>query len=205
MHIRLAALARRTAAHAGFLAALALVAGSPAAGADGERREVRIDAVTVAGAPAIQGPMRMQIWARDGGGKFRKIGESERVPAHVRLQPGRYRVVLHYREVRAVRDIVVDEAGDAHKTLSLRAGEVGLELLRAAGGGALHDGVSWRVHRYRKGDEAGKPVAQRSEPTPTLLLSEGWYEVVATHGNRRVSHVIEVSAGQRYDYSLVAD
>lgn len=205
MHVRLTAIARRMAIRAGFLVALVLAAGSAAAGTADKAHEVRIDAVAVAGAPAIKGPVRMEIWAHNDDSGLHKVGESEQASLRMQLQPGRYRVVAQHRDIRTVRDIRINDAGDVHKTVSLRAGEVGLELLHTIGGSVLRDGVAWRVHRYRKGNAAGKTLATRSEPTPTLLLSEGWYEVVATHGNRQVSHVIEVTAGQRYDYSLVID
>ena len=37
----------------------------------------------------------------------------------------------------------------------------------------------------------------------TVRLTAGHYDVVAAHGGERVSHVIEVIAGQTTDYTLV--
>lgn len=180
-----------------------LVAAPGAALADHDGHKVRIDAVVAKGAPPLSDNVKLQVWAREGRKATRLVAESARAPATLSMHPGQYRVVASYKTARTVRDIVVKNHADTRKTINLNAGEIGLELLRQVGGAPVRDSITWQVMRYKRGNGAGGKVATVSNSNPSLLLREGWYEVVATHGNSRTAHVIEVSAGQRFDYSLV--
>lgn len=190
------AAATRGIAFAGAL----LAAAATASAAD---QQVRIDAVVVEGTAPIQDEMLLQVWSRDGKKALQKVAESHSAPADLALKSGEYRVVAHYRDARVVRDIVVAGPADRHKVINLDAGEIGLELLPGVGRQPLADPILWQVRRYKRGTSSGREVAKISDARPSLLLSEGWYEVVATHGENQTEHVIEVSAGQRFNYSLV--
>jgi hypothetical protein len=174
----------------------------PAAASD-QTQKVRLDAVVAVGAPPIQDAVRFEVW-RHQDGQLSKIGENAAAPAEFRMAPGRYRIVAEYRDARVVRDVTVEDTSDTRKQINLNAGEIGLELLPRVGGRAYTGSdIVWQVHRYKRGADRGGKVAEVSHANPSLLLREGWYEVTANRGGRKIGHVIEVTAGARFDYSLV--
>jgi hypothetical protein len=190
-------------AAAGALAAVVAVAAPHAADAADNGHKVRLDAVVNVGAPPIQDDVRFEVW-RHQDGRLHKVGENEAGPAEFRMAPGRYRIVAEYRDARVVRDVTVENASDTRKQINLNAGEVGLELLPRVGGRAYTGSdIVWQVHRYKRGADRGGKVAEISHANPSLLLREGWYEVTANRDGRQIGHVIEVTAGARFDYSLV--
>lgn len=175
----------------------------PDAGRAAEQHLVRFDAVVADGAPPINGAMTIEVWARDGRQATVKVAERHAAPAEVALEPGAYRILTVYKQARRVHDIRVTADGPHRKTLNLGAGEIGLELLRRVGGARVADDVRWQVHEYARGAGKGESVAVIEGSRPRLLLREGWYEVVARHDGVVTDHVVEVSAGARFDYSLV--
>lgn len=157
----------------------------------------RIDAVAEAGAPEIWDAA--DVIVRDPAGQV--VARRHAVPAVVDLpRADGYTVTVIYKQSAARAEL-----SQGRNQVNLRAGEATLRLVT---GDATRAGVrpnGWEVFRYAPGHDTGALVARSSEARPLLTLSEGWYEVRAEHGSGVTHHVIEVDAGRRFDYSIVAE
>jgi hypothetical protein len=173
--------------------AVAAVAGAAPAAAE----VYRIEAVAEPGADDIWGPAKVTV--RDGGGAV--VARRHAVPAKVELPPGgAYQVTVIYKS--AAGRSAID---GAVTTVNLAAGELSLALVEREGGPRIEGAHPWRVHYYRPGAATGKLVAEVQGSNPVLTLSEGWYEVETSRDGRDVAHTVRVTAGTRYDYTIVAD
>lgn len=186
---------------AAALMALGLATGAASA----KERLLRLDAVLSAGGEPIYDGMAIGIWRMKDGEPVARVAQRHAAPAEIALEPGRYRVEAVYGDARRVTDITVPAADAPHRTINLNAGRVRLQLLSRADGPPVRGGVAWEVRRYRRGSSQGRRVAKVSADRPSLWLAEGWYEVRARHGGKRVDHVVEVSAGRTYNYAIVMD
>jgi len=189
------------------LAAVLGIAVAVAAGSSGEAAEqsitVRLDAVLASGGAPIEDSLDLAIWKVEGAGAPAVIAERDAAPAEVKLDPGRYRVVAEYRTARTVQDILVADQGAQRHVINLKAGEIELSLLPELRAEPIAGPLEWEIRRYARGSKAGRKIAAIRGGHPQLLLSEGWYEVQVKHDGEAIEHLIEVAAGQRYDYTLV--
>lgn len=181
------------------LPALFALAAGLAAGAAGAAAEIhRIEAVAEPGAPAIWGAAEVVV--RDADGEV--VARRHAVPAKVDLPAdGDYAVTVIYESAAGRAELA--ESGETRVNLS--AGEVTLSLVERPGGPRIEEPQSWEVRYYRPGRGTGKLVARTEPGQYVLTLSEGWYEVATDRGGRTVTHTVQVEAGVRYDYTIVAD
>lgn len=175
----------------------------PSSDAFAQPREVRLDAVVAKGGTPINDTVEFAVWALDNGDPQGVVARHHGAPARVRLEPGDYRVVAEYGAARRVQDIRVSDELNQGREINLKAGEVALRLVANVGGETVRAPLVWHVRRYARGAEEGSKVATLEQYNPRLLLREGWYEVEVNHDGRLVKHAIEVTAGRRYDYTLV--
>lgn len=173
---------------------------APAEAADGQYT-VRLEAVAHEGGAPIRDRMTVKIWTRNGARTGGKVAELSELPAKIGLTPGEYRVLTVYETIRRVQDIEVGLGG--RTTLNLAAGEVELALRDGSGAEVVDAPVVWSVHQYKRGQAMGDHIVDVTGEPATVRLTAGHYDVVAAHGGERVSHVIEVIAGQTTDYTLV--
>lgn len=195
----------RTLAAAWAGSALALLASLPSPAAAEGIAPITFEAVVTQGAPRLSEPMNLIVWSRNGAQAQAVVARADSVPAKLSLPSGEYRVVAIHGTARRVQDIEVTGAAGQTHLIDLRAGEIDLSLRPSAKARAVEAPLEWRVHRYRKGAEKGKEVARLQGNRPRLLLREGWYEVEVDFEGRTVGHLIEVNAGQAYNYTLIAD
>lgn len=157
----------------------------------------RIDAVAEPGAPEIWDAA--DVIVRDPAGRV--VARRHAVPAVVDLpRADGYTVTVIYKQSAARTDL-----SPGRNQVNLRAGEATLRLVTDSGGRDGPRPNGWEVFRYAPGHETGALVARSSAARPLLTLSEGWYEVRAVHAGGVTQHVIEVDAGRRFDYSIVAE
>ncbi len=191
------------------LAAVLGIAVAAAAGAPDEAaaqsHTVRLDAVLASGGAPIEDSLDIAVWQVEGEGAPAVVAERHAAPAEVKLAPGRYRVVAEYRTARTVQDILVADQGAQRHVINLKAGEIELSLLPELRAKPIAGPLEWEIRRYARGSKAGRKIAAIRAGRPQLLLSEGWYEVQVKHGGEAIEHVVEVAAGQRYDYTIVMD
>lgn len=175
----------------------------PAAATDG-RGVLRVDTVVSEGRDALWDGARIAVWALEDGRPGQMVARRHATPAKVDLDPGEYRVVVLYQGARSMRDIQVGAGAREEIVLNLNAGEVAFELLPIMGAAPVTDELTWSVHHYVPGKGAGRLVTQTVGDKPTILLSDGWYEVRVDFAGKTVRHVIEARAGERAWYSLIA-
>jgi hypothetical protein len=185
---------RRPVVPAAALAALFTLAPVPS-GADSSR-DHRIDAVIEPGAPEIWGPAQVTVRAPSG----RVVAQRHAVPAVVELPAAAtgYTVTVVYGSAAARTRLT-----PGGTRVALDAGELSLALVPGDDRRAPVTPRRWQVYRYAPGSATGALVARSDEPAPTFVLSEGWYEVVATHAYGRTAHVVEAKAGRSFDYAIV--
>lgn len=188
----------------GYAAMLAAMLASVPAALASSGGELRVDTVAVEGRAPIWDGARIGVWEMDGDKPGRMVAERHATPAKVALEPGRYRVAIHYQGARSMRDVRVEGGADQEIVLNLNAGEVSLDLLPRMGAAPVDRDLSWSVHHYAPGEGLGDLVASASGRNPTLLLSEGWYEVRVPYNGDTVRHVIQAKAGRQQWYSLLA-
>jgi hypothetical protein len=175
------------------VAVVAVVAGAAHAAAE----TYRIEAVAEPGADDIWGPAKVVVRDADGA----VVARRHAVPAKVALDPaGDYEVTVIYKSAAGKSAL----AGSV-TTVNLAAGELSLALVEREGGPKIEGAHPWRVHYYRPGEATGKLVAEVEGSNPVLTLSEGWYEVETSRDGRDVAHTVRVTAGTRYDYTIVAE
>jgi hypothetical protein len=192
--------------HAGFtavvLAATAYLP-SPAEATEG-RGILRVDTVASEGRDALWDGARIAVWELEDGRPGQMVARRHATPAKVDLDPGEYRVVVLYQGARSMRDIQVGAGARKDVVLNLNAGEVAFELLPIMGAAPVSEALTWSVHHYVPGKNAGRLVTQTVGDKPTILLSDGWYEVRVDFAGKTIRHVIEARAGERAWYSLIA-
>lgn len=168
-----------------------------------KERLVRLDAVLAQGGEPVYDAVKLDVWQLKNGQPVARMAERHAAPAEVELDPGRYRVEAVYGNARRVTDITVPATGDTRTVINLRAGRVSLNALPNIDGAPIPHAVSWEIRRYRRGSAPGRKVADTADEHPAFWLSEGWYEVVVKHRDRSARHVVEVAAGQNFDYAIV--
>jgi hypothetical protein len=194
---------RRTLVHLTLAAAVAAGVGISMQSAAAKERTVRLDAIVANGGEPLYDAMAIDVWRLTGDGGAQRVAERHAAPAEVALDPGRYRIEAIYGNARTVQDITVKAAGGTRQVINLNAGQVGLSLRPSIEGDPIREPLDWEVRRYRRGDAPGRKVAEMDGDNPRLWLSEGWYEVNVQYRDRTVGHVVEVAAGQTFDYTLV--
>ncbi|RDD63684.1 hypothetical protein [Ferruginivarius sediminum] len=192
--------------HAAFAAAVLAATAypqSPVEATEG-RGILRVETVVSEGRDALWDGARIAVWELEGGRPGQMVARRHATPAKVDLDPGKYRVVVLYQGARSIRDIQVGAGAREKVVLNLNAGEVAFELLPIMGAAPVSEALTWSVHHYVPGKGAGRLVTQTVGDKPTILLSDGWYEVRVDFAGKTVRHVIEARAGERAWYSLIA-
>ncbi len=110
----------------------------------------------------------------------------------VRLNEGTYHVVSSYGRINATvrADLQVRPGQVTLATLQHRGAELAMRLVSRAGGDPIAN-VSWTVLT-----NDGEKVFSSDELTPSLVLSEGTYEINVRNGESFYRKAFEVSAGQ---------
>jgi hypothetical protein len=184
-------------------AAVVAGVGVSAQSAAAKERTVRLDAIVANGGDPLYDAMAIDVWRLSGDGDAHRVAERHAAPAEVALDPGRYRIEAIYGNARTVQDITIKANGGARQVINLNAGQVGLSLRSSIEGDPIREPLDWEIRRYRRGSAPGRKVAEMDGESPRLWLSEGWYEVNVQYRNHSVRHVVEVAAGQNFDYTLV--
>lgn len=183
----------------GFIALVALAVAPVADAANNILTgNYRIDAIAEPGAEPIWDGAKVVI--RDAAGTV--VARRHSVPTIVDLprQDGYTATVIYKQSAGRA------ELSPGTTQVNLRAGEATLQLVAAEGGGPAVTAQQWEVFRYAPGRSRGTLIARSKDASPLLTLSAGWYEVEAEHaGGGATLHVIEVQAGRRFDYRIVAD
>ena len=168
-------------------------------GADGARQTMVLDAggleldATSAGQPIRDGLLRFSIYEleADLAGERRLIALNVRPGEVLRLNAGTYHVLSRFGTINAtVRADLQVKAGRLTKaTLQHRGAEVSLRLVSQPGGDAIAN-TSWTVLT-----QDGQQVFASSLVSPSLVLAEGTYEVVARNGEKVHRLNFKVSPG----------
>ncbi len=110
----------------------------------------------------------------------------------VRLNEGTYHVVSSYGRINATvrADLQVRPGQVTLATLQHRGAELGMKLVSRAGGDPIAN-VSWTVLTAD-----GEKVFSSDELTPSMVLSEGSYEVNVRNGETIYRKAFDVSAGR---------
>ena len=168
---------------------------------DNGDHNVRLTAVIAKGAKPITKGVKYKIWAMSGPMKGRKVAELDG-GSSVALAPGAYRVAARYGAALRVEDFKVS-GGKTNHVVNLNSGWVTLRLIPSLESAPIKGDVSWKVLTYGK-DKNGKrrTIYEGVTAMPELILSSGHYLVEAQHKHANVDHVIEVTPGQRYTYTI---
>jgi hypothetical protein len=162
---------------------------------------VSFTAVVAPGAEPIKDGMKYRIWRKSGKRYYlaHEIGHSDKVA----LAPGDYRLEAKYGRAVKVEDFqVVSEKPMVH-TVDLNAGWATLRLISHLNGKPLDGPTEWDLYTYGRGKDGKRVKIDSSGKTqPAYVLSAGHYYVEARHGEAEVNHVIEITAGHRYTYTL---
>ncbi len=140
---------------------------------------------------------------RFGGGGSEIVATATGGRAVMNVPPGSYRLVTAFGAARVFENIEVNGKTKPH-VVNLNAGEISLKLIPGVGRAAIKKPIIWSVYSYGK-DASGKRVLlhETQGATANLVLSAGWYYILARNDERVTKHTIEVSAGQRYKYTLI--
>jgi len=184
-----------------MMGGFAVASGAKAA----EERAVHIQAMVSEGAPALDGAGEIGVWRLSNGEADGHVASGDRLPAELSLAPGDYRLMVRHDGARRVVDRTLEPGADpATWRIALNAGRVRLELRPRAGRAPIDAPLRWRVHRYKRGSEAGELVAEVETARPSMLLDAGWYEVTVGHNGEAHEHVLQVGAGEDVTYTVIA-
>lgn len=130
-------------------------------------------------------PVKTRILSLEGP-QPREVARSISATPEFSLAPGRYRIeaTAGQHNARAIQDIDLEPLANRKVALKLEAQIVNLKL---AGGGA---DITWDVR-----DAAGKVVARSLDPSPSLVLVPGRYQVRAEVREKSVSGLFDVASG----------
>jgi hypothetical protein len=188
---------------AGALSALVLMPVAQAATVqDAKTVPLALRAVVVEGAPALRRGVSFSLQRLDTGEEIPVSAVSDGT-ASIAVPNGRYRLKAAYGAAKTEEDILVDGSRKAH-VVNFNAGEVSLRMIPQVGGPEIKRAIDWRVMTYGR-DKQGRRVTlyEATAATAAAVLPQGWYVVHALDKGLLVKHVIEVTAGHNYTYTLV--
>jgi hypothetical protein len=160
--------------------------------------KLAIGMIPNSGRSAITDPINWQVFTYSKGDTENGVlVAKQNAPSGVFTLPtGTYVIRATYKETQS--DLVIPmAAGQSYKyTINLYAGQAKLKAL-TPGATAAANKVSWQIVR-EKPDETGKYtlVASSAEASPTLLVREGKYLVVAREGDMWGVQPLSVTAGR---------
>ncbi|MDX1709744.1 MAG: hypothetical protein R3316_01240 [Rhodovibrionaceae bacterium] len=163
---------------------------------------VQFSAVVAPGAEPIGDGVSYRIWRKKNGRFFlamKDVGTDDKVS----LAPGSYRLEATYDRAVKVEDFQVTGTDLKTHVVDLNAGWATLRLISHLNGKPLKGPTEWDLYTYGR-DKSGKRVkiASSKQTQPAYVLSAGHYYVEARHGDAEVNHVVEITAGHRYTYTL---
>lgn len=167
---------------------------------------LQLQAVIVSGAKPIPRNVSFMLERVDQG-RRETVANLTGGVANVDVKPGRYRLTTAYGATVIEEDLDVRSAKDLPHEVNLNAGEIGLNMIPHVGGKPLRTPIDWQILSYRKNYQGKRDVIFSANAAETeVVLPAGWYMVHAQQkGGKLRKHVIEVTAGTRYNYTLVRD
>lgn len=184
-----------------FLVMTALIA-QPAMAA---KQSVEIDSVIARGAKPLNEEIEYRVIRMDGEKRGEIVTHHRGPKLAMQVPSGRYRIFATYRDTTIAEEVAVGSA-PLHHEMNFNAGWVGVKLIPTLKGAPVQGDIHWQVWthwRNKKGERM--QVADTRGSTPSFVLPEGYYVVIAKHDGVEIKHTIEVAAGNSYDYSLNMD
>jgi len=161
-----------------------------------------VRAIINAGAKEIPQGVSFSLHRLNGRGEAELAAHASGGTAEFDLPQGQYLLTTVYGA--ALKQELVDADPRANHTVNLNAGEITLSVIPGVGRPALKEEIDWQILTFGRDSEGNRHVLHRvSGANPHLVLPAGWYFVAADYEGRRLTHTIEVGAGNRFDYTLV--
>ena len=136
-------------------------------------------------------------------GKFKQIGKQRTTTPRLRLETGKYRVVVQTGLVTAETTIDIDAEKPKQHVIDLKAGEIKLTGLTKEGGTPIVKNLRWFVNAVAPGAASHpKNIDQTSAPAPTYTLSAGKYQVVLQSGLARAAVEVDLKAGDAIEKQI---
>lgn len=200
----------RTLLGGALCAAAATFAVAPASASDGTQVAAQpshpfvVRAVINEGAAEIPRDVSFSLHRLDGNGEAELAAEASGGIAELAVPQGEYLLTTAYGATLKQELVHVHNPATAPHTVNLNAGEITLSVIPGIGRPALQHPIEWHILTYGRDAEGHRHVLHEvTDARPYLVLPAGWYFVAAHYEGRRLTHTIEVGAGNRFDYTLV--
>lgn len=193
----------------GVLAGTILALAASTAHAEGELQTAAattkgfaVRAIINAGAKEIPQGVSFSLHRLNGRGEAELAAHASGGIAEFDLPQGQYLLTTAYGA--ALKQELVNALPATNHTVNLNAGEITLSVIPGVGRPPLKEEISWEIQTFGRDSEGNRHVLHRvTGANPHLVLPAGWYFVAADYQGRRLTHTIEVGAGNRFDYTLV--
>ena len=157
------------------------------------------------GMPALQKGLRWDVYQAEkniDGKRQRVNGNYDRRPVFT-LPAGRYHVVGKHGNAQVGTDVEIKPGQREELSLVFNAGLAVMSAKFADSGPAVKRGMRWDVYAAEK-DISGKRrrINGNYDTSPTFILPEGRYHVVAKRGNAVRSSELQVTAGKRSELNI---
>ena len=157
------------------------------------------------GMPALQKGLRWDVYQAEkniDGKRQRVNGNYDRRPVFT-LPAGRYHVVGKHGNAQVATDVEIKPGQREELSLVFNAGLAVMSAKFADSGPAVKRGMRWDVYAAEK-DISGKRrrINGNYDTSPTFILPEGRYHVVAKRGNAVRSSELQVTAGKRSELNI---
>ena len=157
------------------------------------------------GMPALQKGLRWDVYQAEkniDGKRQRVNGNYDRRPVFT-LPAGRYHVVGKHGNAQVATDVEIKPGQREELSLVFNAGLAVMSAKFADSGPAVKRGMRWDVYAAEK-DISGKRrrINGNYDTSPTFILPEGRYHVVAKRGNAVRSSDLQVTAGKRSELNI---
>jgi len=200
--VRLSSLAGALAGVVVALAASLAHAGGETQTAAVPAKSFAVRAIINAGAKEIPEGVSFSLHRLNGKGEAQLAAHASGGTANFDLPQGQYLLTTVYGA--ALKQELVNADPSADHTVNLNAGEITLAVIPGVGRPALKEEIDWQIQTFGRDSEGNRHILHRvSGSNPHLVLPAGWYFVAADFDGRRLTHTIEVGAGNRFDYTLV--
>lgn len=200
----------RTLLGGALCAAAATLAAFPAAATGGTQTAAQsmhsfvVRAVINEGAAEIPRDVSFSLHRLNGNGEAELAAEASGGVAELAVPQGEYLLTTTYGATLKQELIEVHNPIAAPHTVNLNAGEITLSVITGIGRPPLQHPIDWQILTYGRDVEGNRHVLHEvTDARPYLVLPAGWYFVAANYEGRRLTHTIEVGAGNRFDYTLV--
>ena len=157
------------------------------------------------GMPALQKGLRWDVYQAEkniDGKRQRVNGNYDRRPVFT-LPAGRYHVVGKHGNAQVATDVEIKPGQREELSLVFNAGLAVMSAKFADSGPAVKRGMRWDVYAAEK-DISGKRrrINGNYDTSPTFILPEGRYHVIAKRGNAVRSSELQVTAGKRSELNI---